>query len=177
MAGSAPKRWARAIFELAVEEGQLERWADRVAVVRDLLTRPEARTVLANPSIAAPHRQETAAALVEAAHAGREAANLARLLVGANRIADLDAIVEEYGRLADEAAGRVRATATTAVPLGRQDADRLAESLSQRLGREVRLEALVDPRIVGGLVLRIGDRVVDASVATRLYQLRRHLAS
>ncbi|HYW28059.1 MAG TPA: F0F1 ATP synthase subunit delta, partial [Terriglobales bacterium] len=68
-----------------------------------------------------------------------------------------------------------RATATTAVPLTRSDADRLEANLSRRLGREVRLHNQVDRAIIGGLVLRMGDRVIDASVATRLQQLRHHL--
>ena len=68
------------------------------------------------------------------------------------------------------------ATATTAVELSPNDRDGLAGSLSKRLGREVRLTATVDPAIIGGLVLRFGDHVIDASLATRLQQLRRKLA-
>lgn len=176
MATSAAKRYARAIFELAREEGEVADWARRLAVVRDTLTRPEARAVLTNPSVAARRREDLAGALV-GDRAGPEGRNLARLLVAAGRLDDLYGIVEEYGRLADEAAGRVRATVTTAVPLGDGDAQRLTSQLSERLGREVRLDRLVDPRIVGGLVLRVGDRVMDASVATRLNQLRRRLAN
>jgi F-type H+-transporting ATPase subunit delta len=175
MAGAGAKRYARAIFELAREEGQLEEWARRLAVVRDVLAHPDARSVLANPSIPVQRRQELAASLVERL-AGREGVNLAKLLVAANRTGDLDGIIEEYQLLVDEDAGRVRATATTAVPLDRTDADQLEASLARRLGREVRLNTLVDPAIIGGLVLRIGDHVMDASVATRLQQLRHRLA-
>jgi F-type H+-transporting ATPase subunit delta len=175
MAGAAARRYARAIFELAKEEGQVDAWTSRLAVVRDVLSQSEARTVLANPSIPAPRRQEVAAALV-ADRAGPEGANLARLLVGAGRLDDVGRIAEEFERLADEDAGRVRATATTAVPLSRTETDRLIADLGRRLGREVRLDARVDPAILGGLVVRVGDRVMDASVATRLQQLRRRLA-
>jgi F-type H+-transporting ATPase subunit delta len=175
MAGGAAKRYARAIFELATEEGQVDEWARRLAVVRDVLGHPDARAVLANPSIPVQRRQEVAAAMVER-HAGREGANLVKLLVAARRTGDLDGVIDEYQLLVDEAAGRIRATATTAVPLERTDADQLEASLARRLGRDVRLSTLVDPAIIGGLVLRIGDHVMDASVATRLQQLRRRLA-
>lgn len=175
MAGAAAKRYARAIFELAEEEGRVDEWTGRLATVRDALTHPDAREVLGNPSIAARRRQDAAAALVEA-RTGREGANLAKLLVGAGRIGDVDAIVEEYQLLADERAGRVRAVVTTAVQLNRAETDELVSSLSGRIGREVRIETRVDPAIVGGLVVRIGDRVIDASVAARLQQLRRQLA-
>jgi len=175
MAGAAAKRYARAIFELAKEEGLVDRWAERLKTVRDILGRPEVTNVLSNPTIDVRRREEAAAALLER-HAGREVLNLARLLVGANRVGELDGIIEQFQLLADEDAGRVRATATTAVPLTRSDADKLEASLSRRLGREVRLHNHVDRAIIGGLVLRMGDRVIDASVATRLQQLRRQLA-
>lgn len=175
MAGSGPRRYARAIFELAKEEGQVDQWTERLAAVRDVLARKEVQGVLANPSIAVGRRQDAAAALVEPL-AGREGANLARLLVGANRLRDVNAIIEEYELLADADAGRVRATATTAVPLTKEDADKLEASLSRRMGARIRLQNTVEPAVIGGLVVRIGDRVFDASVATRLQQLRSRLA-
>jgi F-type H+-transporting ATPase subunit delta len=174
MAGAAARRYARAIFELGREEGQLEEWATRVAAVREVLTVPEVRAVLMNPTISRQERQAAVAAFLEGA--GPEGVNLGKLLVGAGKVDEIAAIEEEYGRLVDEAAGRVRATATTAVELSPNDRDGLTHSLSKRLGREVRLTAAVDPAIIGGLVLRFGDHVIDASLATRLQQLRRKLA-
>jgi F-type H+-transporting ATPase subunit delta len=116
-------------------------------------------------------------ALVSDLFDGREATNLAKLLIESNRIREVGAIAEDFQRLADEAAGRVRATVTTAVELSSKDRDRVEHELSRRLGKEVRLDALVDPAILGGLKVQYGDRLVDASVATRLQQLRRRLAA
>ena len=175
MAGAAARRYARAIFELATEQGQVEEWAGRLATVREVLELPEVRNVLANPSIAVQRREEAVAALL-GDRVGVEGVNLGKLLVGAGRVDDLDGIVEEYGRLADEAAGRVKADVTAAVELTPEEAERLARDLSRRLGAEVRVTATVDRAILGGLVVRLGDRVIDASVATRLQQLRRKLA-
>jgi F-type H+-transporting ATPase subunit delta len=106
-----------------------------------------------------------------------EATNLAMLLIESDRIRDVVEIEEEFQRLADEAAGRVRATVTTAVELSARDRDRVAEGLSKHLSKEVHLDVLVDPSILGGLKLQYGDRLVDATVATRLQQLRRRLAA
>ena len=64
---------------------------------------------------------------------------------------------------------------TTAVPLDGRDRDRVASELSKRLGKEVTMKVEVDPRILGGLKVQYGDRLIDASVATRLQQLRRRL--
>ena len=106
-----------------------------------------------------------------------EATNLARLLIESNRVHDVVAVDAEFQRLADEAAGRVRATVTTAVELAPAERDRVAAELSKRLGKEIRLEVAVDAGILGGMKLQYGDRLVDASVATRLQQLRRRLAA
>jgi F-type H+-transporting ATPase subunit delta len=175
MAGAAAKRYARAIFELAREEAQLEEWGTHLAAVRQVLSLPDVRAVLSNPTIPVQQRQEAVSRLVEES-AGPQGANLAKLLVGANRVDEVEGIEQEYQWLVDEAEGRVRATATTAVELSPGDYESLAGSLSKQMGREIRLTADVDPAIIGGLVLRVGDHVIDASLATRLRQLRRKLA-
>jgi F-type H+-transporting ATPase subunit delta len=175
VATAAARRYARAIFELAEEQGQVAEWHERVEKVRDLMSEPEVARVLTNPTIATERRM----ALVSGApHVfDPEATNLAKLLIESNRVRDVVGIAEEFQRLADEAAGRVRATVTTAVELTPADRDRVAEGLSKRLGKDVVLDVLVDPGILGGLKLQYGDRLVDASVATRLQQLRRRLAA
>jgi F-type H+-transporting ATPase subunit delta len=173
VATAAARRYARAIFELAHDEGNVEAWGRRLAQVREVLSDPEVARALTNPTIATEQRM----ALVSDLFDGGEATNLAKLLIESDRVRDVEAIDEEFQRLADEAAGRVRATVTTAVELSSQDRDRVAEELSRRLGKEIHLDVLVDPGILGGLKLQYGDRLVDASVATRLQQLRRRLAA
>lgn len=174
MATAVARRYARAVFELATEEGQVAEWGRRVAKVSDLLSHPEVAAVLTNPTIPVRLRME----LISAAphELDPEATNLARLLIESNRVEEVRGVAEEYEALADAAAGRVRATVTTAVELAPEERDRLAHQLSERLGKEVRIEVVVDERILGGLKLQYGDRLIDASLATKLQQLRRHLA-
>ena len=175
MATAVARRYARAVFELAQAEGRVEEWARRLATVRQVLADPDVAAVLTNPTIATEQRM----ALVSAApHVfDGEATNLAKLLIESDRVRDVGAIEEEFQRLADEAAGRIRATVTTAVELAPGDRDRVASELSRRLHKDVSLQVEVDPRILGGLKLQYGDRLVDASVATRLQQLRRRLTA
>jgi F-type H+-transporting ATPase subunit delta len=152
----------------------VDEWGLRLAKVRDLLMDPEVAIVLTNPTIAIEQRMalvSTAPHLFDV-----EATNLALLVIESGRVRDVDAIAVEYQRLADEAAGRVRATVTTAVELTAPDRDRLVDELSKSLGKEISLKVVVDPGILGGLKLQYGDHLVDASVATRLQQLRRRLA-
>ena len=174
MATAAARRYARAIFELASEQGQIEEWSDRLTVVRDLLSDSSVAAVLTNPTIPVGRRME----LISAAphELDPEATNLARLLIESRRVGQIGDVVEEFEALADVAAGRVRATVTTAVDLDPEERGHLVDQLSRRLGKEVRLSTAVDKRILGGLKLQYGDHLIDASLATRLQQLRRRLA-
>ena len=175
MATAAAKRYARAVFELGRDEGKLEDWSRRLTRISELFSDPEVASVLSNPTIPVAQREGLVAT---APHfMDGEGTNLARLLIESGRIDEAQEIAEEFQRLVDEAAGRVRATVTTAVALDAADRDRVARELSKRLEKDVRVEVVVDPRILGGMKLQYGDRVVDASVATRLEQLRRRLSA
>ena len=174
MATAAARRYARACFELAQESGQVEAWGRRLAETRGLLSDPQVAAILTNPTIAVGRRME----LISAAphELDPEATNLARLMIESNRVPEIGGVAEEFEALADAAAGRVRATLTTAVELDAEERDRIAGKLSRHLGKEISLAVVVDHRIIGGLKLQYGDRLIDASLATRLQQLRRRLA-
>jgi F-type H+-transporting ATPase subunit delta len=173
VATAAAKRYARAVFELATVEGQVEKWGGQLAELQQALSNPGLVKILSNPTIPIGQRMELLASLDFLDH---ETANLGRLLIESNHVDEIDGIAGEYQHLADAAAGRVRATVTTAVELEPEDRDRVARELSKRLGKEVSMSVVVDPAILGGLKLQYGDRLIDASVATRLQQLRRRLA-
>ncbi|HEX9095644.1 MAG TPA: F0F1 ATP synthase subunit delta [Candidatus Dormibacteraeota bacterium] len=173
MATAAAKRYARAVFELASDEGRVEEWLRHLTAISDLMSAPAVAAVLENPTIPAARRMELIAA---PRYLDPEATNLARMLVESGHVDQAAGILDEFEQLADEAAGRIRAIVTTAVVLSTDDRQRLGKQLSERLGKEVRLTATVDRRIIGGLKLQYGDHLVDASLATRLQQLRRRLA-
>ena len=173
MATAAAKRYAKAIFELAQDEGKVEEWNRRLAQVSEIISDPEVARVLTNPTLSTEQRM----ALVSDLFDSGEATNLAKLLIESGRVRDVEAIARELQHLTDEAEDRLRATVTTAVELSSKDRDRVADELSKQMGKEIHLDVVVDPRILGGLKLQYGDRLVDASVATRLQQLRRRLAA
>ncbi len=173
MAGSA-NRYAKAIFELATEEGSVDKWSRELALIRVVLADPPARAILANPSVSLETRLAAVDAL-DLPGIGPQGLNLMRLLAARRRVEQMDEVVEHFEVLADEAAGRVRASVTTAVPLSEEERNKLAGDLSAQLGKDVRLVAEVDPAILGGLLLQVGDRLTDASVAGRLDQLRRRV--
>src|SRR5947209_15705324 len=174
MATAAAKRYARAVFELAQSEDTVSAWSERLERVRSLFADEEVAAVLSNPTIPRDQRE----AVIADTHVfDAEGTNFARLLVESGRIDQAEAIEREFQRLVDDAEGRVRATVTTAIELEPADRDRVARELSRRLEKDVRVTVVVDPRILGGMKLQYGDRLVDATVATRLEQLRRRLAA
>ena len=172
MATAAARRYARAVFESATAEGRVQEWGTQLGVLRQVFVNSEMVEVLSNPTIPIEERMELVTSLNVL---DDEASNLARLLIEADHVDEMGGIADEFEHLADEAAGRVRATVTTAIELETKDRDRVASELSKRLGKEVSMDVVVDPRILGGLKLQYGDRLIDASVATRLHQLRRRL--
>jgi F-type H+-transporting ATPase subunit delta len=172
VATAAAKRYAKSVFELAQADGDIEAWARRLASIKELFADPRMAAYLSNPTVATEERQATVS---ESRLLDKEGTNLAMLLVESGRVAEAADIETEFQRLSDEAAGRVRAIATTAVELSAADRDHITRELSRRLSKDVRLSVTVDPRILGGLRLQFGDHVIDASIATRLEQLRRRL--
>jgi F-type H+-transporting ATPase subunit delta len=175
VATAAAKRYAKAIFELAQQAGDVDAWSRRLTKVRELFEDPQVAAVLSNPTIATERREALVASRPHLLD--EEGTNLARLLIESARTAETRAIEDEFHRIADDAAGRVNATVTTAIELDQADRDRVQKELSTRLDKQVRLTVVVDPAILGGLKLQYGDRVVDASVANKLQQLRRRLAA
>jgi len=171
VATAAAKRYARAVLELAGDEREIDDWMRRLTQLRDLLSDEKVAAVLTNPTIPIEQRMD----VITSASLDPETTNLAKLLIEANRVREIGAVADQFENLADDAAGRVRATITTAVKLAPRDRDRVAIQLSERLGKTVTMRVEVDPSILGGLKVQYGDRLIDASVATRLQQLRRRL--
>jgi F-type H+-transporting ATPase subunit delta len=108
--------------------------------------------------------------------ASPEARNLARLLIERRRVGIVREILNHYDALADKASGVVRVEVTTAVPADAKLEKHIRDTLSKQLGSDVQTTVRSDPSIVGGLVIRIGDRVIDDSLRTHLQQLQAALA-
>ena len=138
-----------------------------------MLGDPEVHAVLENPRAPYVAKQE----LLRRALPGLSplALNLAYLLVRAGRLAVVDQMVETYGQLADAHNGIVHADVVSAIVLSDEYRRCVSEWLQKMSGKKVVLEARTDPSIIGGLVVRVGDRVIDASVGTRLERLKRNL--
>ena len=173
---STARHYAQAIFELAEQESDFAGWQERLRRLRELLEQSELGAALRSPEFSASQRRELARAVLDRDPGiDKEAANLLRLLIDSRRTAMLAAIEAGYRQLVDRAEGRVAAQLSTAVEVAPAELARFSKELSSRLGVEVNFQAQVDPTLLGGAVVRVGDRVFDASLKTKLQQLRREM--
>jgi F-type H+-transporting ATPase subunit delta len=172
---SAPRRYADAAFEIALRDKAVETWRKELDAAAATSTAGELEHVLANPAIPLDQRV-TVAEKVFASLSG-PVRNLILLLVRRHRIEQLPRIAAEFRRLDDLRNGLTHATATSAAPLGADETKAISARLEELTGGPIALETAVDPSLLGGLVVRVGDRLIDGSVRGRLERLRNQLAS
>lgn len=175
MASGAAKRYAQAVFSLAKERGTLDRWLDDLALLNDLMSDPQAAEALASPAV--PEAQKLALVDRVLAKAQPEARNLAHLLIQRQRVSIIPDIAQLYGAAVLEERGIVIAEVTTAEPLGTSEQEMVRTQLSRLVGKSVQLRLNTDPSIIGGVIARAGDRLIDGSVVNQLRRLRARLAA
>jgi F-type H+-transporting ATPase subunit delta len=172
--GSIARRYAKALFSLADEQDQVEKWSgDLDALGRALASSPELRETLSSPVFEKEQRRGVVGELARSLGFADTARNFLLLLADRDRLAYLPAIVLDFRDLADARLGRIRAKVTSAVPLAPEEAKRIAQKLAQGERTEVILEAHVDPALLGGVVAQVGSLVYDGSVRSQLEELRR----
>lgn len=164
------RRYADAYFELARQRGEIASWREQLARAAQILEDPEFARLLANPALGRRRKAELVMQLLE--ELDTPARNLVRLMLEHNRLGAIGLVLDEYDRLADRASGVVRAEVTAAVPVDDELRERITRTLSERLGGDVQTRVRQDPSILGGLVIHIGDRVIDSSIRTRLQLLQ-----
>lgn len=178
MAGkrSAALRYAKALFGLAQEAGAVESVrAELDRVAEAIKTVPTLADVLVLPMYPAAERRAALQRLAGPLGLSPLLTHFLSFLIDQRRTRDLAAIHDDYVRLAEEAAGRVRGEVVSATPLDPAQLDRIRAALARRMGRELDLAIRVDPDLLGGLVARVGNLVFDGSLRTQLAQLRAQL--
>ena len=167
-------RYARAAFEIARDSAQLESWTKDLQEAQQTLQDSSLRAFLELPKVTIERKMESLRTALP--NANPLALNLMALLTSRGSLGLLPRIVDEYQRLMDTHLNRERAEVATAVPLEREQGEQLTQLLRQLLGKEVILTSRVDPEVLGGLVARVGDRMIDGSARGRLLALRKSMA-
>jgi F-type H+-transporting ATPase subunit delta len=172
---SAPRRYAEAAFEIALRDDSVDAWRSGLEEAASSLESADLGEVLANPAL--PLEQRLTVATDVFADLPGPVRNLILLVVRRGRVVQLPRIAAEFRRLDDERNHIRHANATSATELTDPEVRAITARLEQMTGGRVLLETAVDPDLLGGLVVRIGDRLIDGSVRGRLERLRNQLAS
>jgi len=169
---AAARRYARALFSLAGEEGRVEAVRSELAALSRLFAESsELRHALFRPLHPVAERRSVLRELCSRVGSSRTVSNFFGFLVDRRRLIDFDSVYGEYGRLADTASGRVRAKVVSAIRLRDDQRERLRRALAARTGKQVELEEGVDPSLLGGAVASVSGVVFDGSLRTQLAQL------
>lgn len=175
-AATVADRYARAIFELGVEDGSLQALTQQLqSFAATYAAELELRGVLENPIVPADKRDAVLRQVATRLSLGTVALNAVRYLASRRRLSILPDVAKRLASLADEKAGVARAEVTSAGPLPESFYTRLAEELGTLVGRKVVLDRRQDPSLIAGVVTRIGDNTIDGSLKGRLEELERRL--
>ena len=170
------KRYAGALFAVAQRDGILDAVASDLALISRFLAEvPYLRAVIMQPMVSDAQKNKVA----EDAFGDRVTASslsFLKLLIRKRREELIEECAREYHALMAEHTNTADAEASTAVPLTPDQAERLTQSLQTLTGKTIRLTPQVDKSLVGGVVVRIGDRVMDGSVRGKLERLERQLS-
>ena len=173
MASGAAKRYTEAVFSLAREKGSFDQWQRDLDALAGLMNDRAAAEVLASPNIGRADKMSLISTALQGAQP--ETLNLATLLLDRGRLT----IAPEMARMFRDAAlaelGIVVAEVTTAAPVDKQAEAAIRQRLSALVGKQVEVRTAVNPSIIGGIVARIGDQLIDGSVSNQLRRLRNRL--
>ena len=167
--------YAKALFEIAQAEGDLGQVEEELfRVARTLEANDALRDSLTDRALPLELRQGIVEDLL-GGKANGTTTNLVSMIVGAGRAKDLTGIIDKVVELAADAREEAVALVTSAIPLDGKQQKKLAEALSKRFDRKVDVKVIVDASVLGGLLVRIGDTVIDGTVRSRLDQMKSSL--
>jgi F-type H+-transporting ATPase subunit delta len=173
---STARRYAEAAFELALRDDAVDAWLAALDAAEERLSAPEVQRLLASPAVPVARRIELLDKLVGDSVTGGPR-NLIALLIRRGRFDDLAAVTREFRRLDARRKGVAEAQVSSATPLEEADRAALIERLTAITGQRVEMSERVDPALLGGVQVRIGDRLIDGSVRGRLERLRATFSS
>jgi F-type H+-transporting ATPase subunit delta len=163
--------YARAAFEYAQQQQGLAAWSEFLAAASAVVADGRVAPLIGNPNV---DGEQLADLVMDVAGrgAGENAHSFLRVLADNDRMQLLPEIASQFEQLRAEVENTVDVTITSAIELTAEQRDKFAASLAKRFGRKVRLHCEVDPRLIGGAVVRAGDFVIDGSLHGKLERLR-----
>ena len=162
--------YAQAVFELARDSGRFDEWSDSLKSLCEIVEHPDIGAMINDPRIT---REQILDVMLEIGGDGfdEQTGNLVRILGHYRRLAAIPMIARQYESLRAQEEGIIEAELETAFEIEDEQRSSLVAALQKRLGRKVRLTSNVNPDLLGGVVVRAGDWVIDGSVRARLDKL------
>ena len=170
---ASARRYAQAVFEIAQESSEERAWLDDLARIVEIFDDRQIQSFLENPKISFDQKKQS----LEPHFSGMKglAQNFAYLLVQKRRVRIASDIEQEYQRFLDSLENIAPVEVTTAIPLEKAEQDLIVEKIQNIIGKKLRLTVREDSSILGGLIARVGDQVIDGSARSRLNSLRESL--
>jgi F-type H+-transporting ATPase subunit delta len=173
LTSGAAGRYATALFELAREAGELDRAeADLTQLDEALASSPDLADLIRNPVYTRAEQGKAMDAVAERMGLSPLVRNVVGLMASKRRLFALPQMIAQFRALLAQHRGEVTAEVTSAHPLSDTQRDALAGKLKGSLGRDVKLNVRVDRDIIGGLVVRVGSKMIDSSIRSRLARLQ-----
>ena len=166
--------YAEAVYGRAAETDKLDLWSDMLALLGAAASTPEVAELIANPLLP-PDQVRELMLDIGGGHLSEEGQNLVKLLVDNDRLSLLPEIAALYERLKRERQGVLQVEVTSAYALNVAQKKALAEALKERLERDIEISAVKDPSLIGGILIRAGDLVIDGTVRGQLHKLANEL--
>jgi F-type H+-transporting ATPase subunit delta len=171
-AGSA-RRYADALFGLALERDTLDEWGAQLQRIAAIVEDPVAQLALQGPAGSLEAKRRAVEAL--AGPLSREVMALVGIMLERKRINRFPGLAEAFAARTRAQRGIELAEVTTAIEIGEDERNIIAERIATQLGKQIELRTNVEPALIGGVVVRVGDQLFDASVRGRLENLRKRL--
>jgi F-type H+-transporting ATPase subunit delta len=170
------RRYAKALFALGKESGELERFGVKLREVYDLLKEnSDVELALTNPVYPADMKKTVINEIMKFSSIEGALASFFVLLVERRRVQYLKPIIEAFQEFLDEETGVVRAVVRTPVPLTDEISKKLKDVMAKVSGKEVVLQVQEDPSIIGGMIAHIGDTIWDGSIKSQLQGLKQNI--
>lgn len=166
--------YAEAVFRLAREKSSLADWSDRLANLANIVIDARMQALIADPNTPAERVAELIASVTDVGEAGK---NLLAVLASNDRLRLLPEIAMQFEVLKAEAEGKLEATIVSAQEMSDAQKADLMAALKARFGRDVEATVEIDPNLIGGAVITVGDQVIDGSVKGRLQKMAAALAA
>ena len=165
-------RYGQAVYEIAEAEDDFEGWQRDLRSLATAVADKDILFFLQSPKISLDGKRKALAGLKETR---QEAVNLVLALASRNRLGIVPDVLADFERRLDERKGVVHAAVTSAVALSPKELDAVREKLGEMFGKKVEVSAGVDESLLGGIVARVGDKVIDGSLSRRLRILKQEI--